>query len=321
MDSETLASARLTRGTAICVTATVLWSSTAIFIRYLTDRYGLPPLVLAFWRDAFVCVALFVAFMVTGRRRLRLNGGDLKFLVLYGLVLSLFNSVWTISITLNGAAVSTVLAYSSAGFTAILGWRLFGEQLGPRKLLAVAGSLAGLVFVSGAYDLSAWRLNAFGISAGVLSGLAFSVYSLMGRAASYRAINPWTTLFYTFGFASLFLLAYNLLPGLASGTLPTTNLFWLGGSLVGWGVLLLLAVGPTIGGYGLYTVSLTYLPASLANLIATLEPAMTAVVAYIFLHERLTGLQITGSALIVGSVLILQWMDNRYPAPRAEAPV
>ena len=72
----------------------------------------------------------------------------MRFMLVYGLILSLFNSLWTISVAMNGAAVSTVLAYSSAGFTAVLGWRLFGERLGPVKILAVTLSLLGCVFVS-----------------------------------------------------------------------------------------------------------------------------------------------------------------------------
>jgi drug/metabolite transporter (DMT)-like permease len=76
--------------------------------------------------------------------------------------------------------------------------------------------------------------------------------------------------------------------------------------LVGWGVLLLLAVGPTIGGYGLYTVSLTMLPAATANLIVTLEPAMTAVLAFIVLGERLATLQLAGGGLILSGVILLR---------------
>jgi drug/metabolite transporter (DMT)-like permease len=51
---------------------------------------------------------------------------------------------------------------------------------------------------------------------------------------------------------------------------------------------------------------MNYLPASITNLLATLEPAMTAVEAYIFLHERMTGIQVIGSLIILSAVLIVQ---------------
>jgi drug/metabolite transporter (DMT)-like permease len=136
--------------------------------------------------------------------------------------------------------------------------------------------------------------------------VAFAGYSLLGKESSNRNIPPWTAMLYTFGFAALFLLVYNLLPVWGTGSRGPADLLALGTSWTGWLVLAVLAVGPTIAGYGLYTVSLTYLPASVANLIATLEPAMTAVLAYLFLSERLTLPQLAGSALIIAGVLILR---------------
>jgi drug/metabolite transporter (DMT)-like permease len=300
-----------TKGYLICLVGTAVWSTTAIFIRYLTVTYQLPALVLAFWRDVFVFAALVGVFAVASQNRLRIERQHLRFLVLYGFVLSIFNGLWTVSVSLNGAAVATVLVYSSAAFTALLGWRLFHEQLGAIKILAVLFSLGGCLLVSGAYAASAWELNTLGVITGLLSGLAFASYSLMGKASSERGLNSWTALLYTFGIGALFLLVYNFIPGLDAGVTPGANLLWLGSSLAGWGVLVILAVGPTVGGYGLYTLSLSYLPASVANLIATLEPAMTAGLAYLFLGEDLNGIQLLGSILIVSGVFILRLRNGR----------
>lgn len=304
-----------TKGYLICLVGTAVWSTTAIFIRYLTVTYQLPALVLAFWRDVFVFAALAGTFAAISPDRLRIERHHLSFLVVYGFVLSIFNGLWTVSVSLNGAAVATVLVYSSAAFTALLGWRLFHEQLGAIKVLAVIFSLGGCVLVSGAYAASAWELNTLGVITGLISGLAFASYSLMGKASSERGLNSWSVLLYTFGIGALFLLVYNLIPGLDASAAPGANLFWLGSSLAGWGVLAILAVGPTVGGYGLYTLSLSYLPASVANLIATLEPAMTTSLAYLFLGEDLSGIQLLGSLLIVGGVFMLRLRNGRGRKP------
>lgn len=302
---------RMTRGYIICLTGTVIWSTTAIFIRYLTETYRLPPLVLAFWRDLFVAGTLAVVFHFAAPHLLRLEPAQRRFMLVYGLILSLFNSLWTISVAFNGAAVSTVLAYSSAAFTAILGWKLFDEKLGLIKISAVTLSLAGCVFVSGAYDPAAWAVNPLGVFTGLASGMAFAAYSLMGKSASERSINPWTTLVYAFGGAAIFLLGFNLLTPLLPAGVASTNLFWLGGAVIGWLILFFLSVGPSVGGYGLYTVSLTYLPASVANILATLEPAMTAGLAYLILGERFTPPQWLGSILIVLGVIVLRMGDQK----------
>lgn len=313
-------SATLSRGYVICLAGTAVWSTTAIFIGYLSTHYRLPSLVLAFWRDLFVALALAAVFFLFRRGLLQVKKQHLKFLLLYGLLLSLFNASWTASVAFNGAAVATVLAYSSPGFTAILGWRIFGESLGGWKIMAVLLSLVGTVLVSGAYSPQNWQLNPLGVATGLISGLAFAGYSLMGKAASQRGINPWTTLLYAFGFAAIFLLAYNLVPGWAASK-PLGDLFWLEQAWVGWAILITLAVLPTIGGYGLYTVSLGYLPASVANLIATLEPAITAVLAYIFLGETMTALQIAGGLVIISGVVLLRITDGRTSETIQAAPI
>jgi len=302
---------RLTRGYLICVTATVFWSTTAIFIRYLTETYHLPPLVLAFWRDLSLAIALGLVFALFNPLRLHLEKRHWGFMVLYGLVLSFFNSLWTVSVALNGAAVSTVLAYSSAAFTAVLGWWFLSESLGPMKILAVTLSLLGCIFVSGAYDLAAWGVNPLGIITGLASGMLFAVYNLMGKTSSERKINPWTVLVYAFGIAAIFLFCFTRISAWLPAGVGSTNLFWLGDAWLGWIVLITLAVGPTVGGFGLYTVSLGYLPASVANVIATLEPVMTAILAFFLLGEHFTPPQWIGSLLIIAGVIVLRISEGR----------
>ena len=289
-----------------------MWSTTAIFIRYLTENYQLPAMVLAVWRDGFVALALGLVFLLFRRSLFLVDKKHIRFIIIYGFVLAIFNSLWTLSVALNGAAVSTVLAYSSAAYTAILGWRLFGESLSRTKLIAVSMGLLGCVFVSGAYNASAWQVNPFGIITGILSGMLFAGYSLMGKASANRGISSWSALFYTFSIATGFLLVYNLVAGLSPALRPTTNLFWLGGAFAGWAVLFTLAVIPSIGGYGFYTLSLTYLPVSIANLIALLEPGLTATLAYFILGEVFTLPQLIGSILVIAGVVILRLRETDY---------
>lgn len=302
---------RTSQGYLIALVGTAIWSTTAIFIRYLTENYHLPALTLAFWRDLIVFAALFLVIARINPKALRVPRKQLRFLLSYGIILSLFNAIWTISVALNGAATATVMVYSSAAFTAVFGWRFFKERLGPVKMFAITASLLGCAAVSGAYDLSAWQLNFTGVLTGLISGLAFAAYSLMGKAASIRQLPSWTTMLYTFGVAAFLLLLYSKLPLTGFSPPLNGNLFWLGKDLVAWLILIALAVGPTIGGYGLYTMSLGYLPASVANLIATLEPALTAVLAYFFLGERLTGVQLAGSLLIIIGVAAVRLRETQ----------
>lgn len=303
----------LARGYPIAVASAIILSTTAIFIRYLTQTYNMPALVLAFWRDSFVALTMLIVLAILHPRPLRVERRDVGYLVAYGLILTMFNSFWTLSVSLNGAAVSTVLSYSSAAFTALLGRWLLKERLGWVKIVTIAVCLGGCVLVSGALDPGTWQGNLTGILTGTLSGLWYAGYSLMGRSASQRGLNPWTTLLYTFGFAVCFLLLLNLFLGrfLPGAAVRPADMLWLGNATWGWFILFLLAAGPTLAGFGLYNVSLGYLPSSVANLILTLEPAFTAVIAYVVLNEHLNSIQITGSLIIMGGVVFLRVYESR----------
>jgi drug/metabolite transporter (DMT)-like permease len=319
MNPTSTPAARLTRGYFIALSSAVILSTTAILIRHLSLNYKLPALILAFWRDGFVALTLLIVLGVWRPAWLRVRRRDLQYFLIYGLVLAVFNSLWTNSVVLNGAAVSTVLVYSSAAFTALLGWWLLKESLGWVKLLAVILCLSGCALVAGAYDASVWRSNLLAIFTGVISGLGYAVYSLMGRTAAQRGLNAWTTILYTFAFAASFLLLFNLL---SAGRLPGTaahpaDMFWLGKAWAGWGVLILLAAVPTVAGFGLYNVSLGYLPSSVANLILSTEPVFTAVIAFVILGEQLTIIQIVGSLLILGGVFLMRLFEKE-PATESE---
>jgi drug/metabolite transporter (DMT)-like permease len=298
------------RGYLIGTGATVALSFTGILISYLSRTYALPSLVLAFWRDLFVVIGLAIALAILSPRRLRMGGGLGGFFVLYGLSLALFNAMWTFSVEYNGAAVATVLAFSSPAMTAVLAHYLLGENITGIKLASIALSLVGTVLVSGAADPAAWKVNAAGIAFGLLTGLFFAVYTMVGKSSANRSIDPWSTMLYGFSYAVGFLLIFNIAVNLLRGQGAIPNLLWLGNAWSGWAILILLGVGPTIGGYGLYLVSLGYLPATVANLIGALEPVFTAIWAYLAFAEQMTSAQLIGGLILLGSVVLLRLGDN-----------
>lgn len=302
---------RSSRGYLIALTATVIWSTTGIFISYLSKTYALPSLVLAFWRDLFVSFGMAVGLWVFSRPRFTLGREHWRFMVLYGLTLAIFNSMWTFSVQYNGAAVATVMAFSSPAMTAILSRIVLKERFSQIKIISILLSLAGIILVAGAYNPAAWNLNPLGIIFGLLSGFMFAIYNLQGKHASDAGIDSWTALLYSFAGATFFLFFFNLGNDLfISGHAPLSDMLWLGDSITGWGILFVLGVAPTLGGFGLYTLSIRYLSPTTSNLIATLEPAFTAIWAYFFLSEMLTATQLVGGGLVLMGVILLRFGEK-----------
>jgi hypothetical protein len=92
----------LSKGYLIGIIGITIWSTTAIFIGYLITNYAIPPLLLAFWRNLLVCVAMLPALYLIRRSLLRIGRREIRFYAFYGLILALFNSVWILSVQANG---------------------------------------------------------------------------------------------------------------------------------------------------------------------------------------------------------------------------
>lgn len=300
------------KGFLNALASAVVLSFTGIIIKLVSEDYHLSAIILAFWRDFFVvlCAFPFLFFLKPGL--LRVQKSNKGFLIIFGFALACFNIAWTMAVTLSGASIATVLVYSSAGFTALLGHFLLKESLGLKKMASVTLCLAGCVLVSGATKIEAWQQNTLGIFSGIFSGLLYAIYSLFGRHATQRGLNPWTTLFYSFLVAAAALLTINMLP---INIIPETaesfsDLFQLGEKWRAWALLLLLAGGPTLIGFGLYNISLGLLASSTANLILTFEPVLTTITAYYLFGERLTTTELIGSGMIIVALILLRFRNK-----------
>jgi drug/metabolite transporter (DMT)-like permease len=302
------------QGYVIAIISAMLLAFTAIIIRALTEYYHLPTLVLAFWRAALVALVLLPLLLLFKPQWAYLRREQVPFYAGYGLLLALFNSLWTLSVALNGASVATILTYCSVGFTVFLGWMMYNERLSLRELLVIVVSLGGCFLVSNGDSMGNSRFDLLGLMVGMLSGIGYTLYTLGGRIASERRYPVWNTILYVFGFSAVYQWLFNTLLTffpLAAFHGMAGNLWFLsqgvqGIQWSGWLLLLTLAAGPTLLGFGLYNISLKTLPLAVANLILSLELVFTAVIAYFLLGENMNQLQLLGSALVMGGVLMLR---------------
>jgi drug/metabolite transporter (DMT)-like permease len=285
------------RGYIVVLTGTVVWALTGIVIKLLLTTYGVDTLTIAFWRVFLVTGFMFLALLVVDHRSLRIAPRDMLAFFIYGLVgIGIHQIVWISSVQYNGAAVATVIIYTSPAIVGVLATRFLDEKFSRTKLLALALTILGCGLVARAYDVRQIQLNALGIAAGIGSACTFATYSLMGRFVA-RRYSPWTSLFYAFFFGLVFLAPVVLWANrLMPASLP----------LDGWSWLVFLALVPTLGGFGAYTVGLSHLPASIASILAAFEPVTTAIVAYFVFGEVLDAPQLVGAALILGGVVLLR---------------
>jgi drug/metabolite transporter, DME family len=263
---------------------------------------GVSPLEAAFWRSAFGWTFFATHAFATGAWRLKRK--DAPAVASFGIIgVSTLFGAYILSISMVGAAMASVLLYTAPAWVAVLAWLTLGEKMHAHKLIALSMTLAGVACVSlGPAILSGQGLGAInlpGILLGLLSGFSYATYYIFGK----RYLGRYAT-------STLFLYA---LPVGCLGLLPFVTFG--PKSPQAWFFLILLSVTTTYGAYSVYYAGLRRLEATRTAIVATLEPVLSAIFAYVWWGERFDGMGYAGSALILAAVLCTILGGNRQAAP------
>jgi len=294
----------------------VAWAATAPGISYLLETSVISPLALAFWRDAIIAVACLSgiagAALARGRGLPQVSGRELQGFAITGLIsVGLYHALFVTSIALNGAALGIVLIYLYPAFVTLGARLLFKEQIGPLQIIALVLALLGCGLLVRIYDPAVLRVSWLGVLVGVGSAVAHAGYVLFNQRAMTNH-SPWLSLALTMSFGSLFLLA---LTAAAEGP---ASLLRVGAGAAPWLALLGLALGPTLMGYALFTISLRHLPGRIASLIVVIEAPIATLAAVLLLGERIDLTQALGMLLIL-TAAVLPGLRLRLPG-RVERP-
>jgi drug/metabolite transporter (DMT)-like permease len=218
--------------------------------------------------------------------------------------------LWHHSIADVGAGLATVLANIQVVLLPLVAWVLLGEAPGPRILLALPVSLAGVLLISGVLEHSAFGHNPtrgtlFGLGAGVAyvgflllfrrggADLGHRTESSGRHPASpdprrpiHRVAGP---LFDATAVGALVCLLAGLVIGDAR-LVPA----WPG---AGW--LLTLALTSQVLGWLLIGATLPRLPAALTSVLLTVQPIGSVALAALIFGESPSALQLAGVALVL----------------------
>lgn len=289
-------------GYALSALAAVVWASTAPGLSYLMTRYAIPGLTLALWRDLLIAVVCTAGLLIFRPSLLRIGASAIGQLALTGMIsIGIYHALWLWSVTLNGAAIAVVLIYTYPVFVALGAWLLFREPMTKAHMAALTLALAGCALVVRAYDPAVLRISWLGAVVGLLTALTHTVYVLTGQRNA-PSISPWTTLAYTMTFGSLTLVALALA---ADRLAPAAHSYlWAIEAPTAWVILAIIAIGPTLGGYALFTQSLRYIPGKVAGLISVIEAPVATLIAVTLLGERLEPLQVVGMGMIMVAVVL-----------------
>jgi len=295
---------RARRGYALAALAAALWALNASIARSLLDD-GLSPLRLTQLRSTGAFAVLLLTLAVTRRDLLRVDREDVPALAFVGVAgLALVQGAYFVAIDRLEIGAALTIEYLAP--LAILLWLRFfhGRRLRPALWGAVALSVIGCFFVVRAYHASS--LDGLGLAAAFASTITFAIY-MVGSERAGRRHRPVTILVWAFGFATLF---WALV--LPPWSFPFDRISSVSHALLAVAVV---TVG-TLLPFACIVAALRLIPAPRAAVVATLEPALGALFAWLLHDESLAALQILGGVAVLAAVI---WVQARGPDLAAEA--
>ena len=265
----------------------------------LAMNLGVDPLSLVTWRTLFAVGLIFPALLLFRRRLLLIPLRSVPLFALLGLCqavnfVAFFQAVARLEV---GVAVSLFYVYPV--LATVLAWAALREPFSLQRGLALASAAAGALLVSG-LGQGTGSLSLAGIAWCLLAATSYAVYVLLMKV-SVRGHPPARVLACSLAFTGLLLLVQPL----GSRSLFTPH------PIRAWGVIALLALGPTLPGYSLFAAALKRIDLGTASILSTLEPGLASLLAFAVLGERLGPLQIVGLVLIVSGAAIAQGRDVR----------
>jgi drug/metabolite transporter (DMT)-like permease len=292
------------RGYLLAATGAALFSLNGIWARYLLED-GVDAARLSQLRSAGSWLILLVALAAWRPRLLRADRELLPGLALLGVV-GLAGVHATFFLAIDRLEIGPALTIQYLAPLALLLWlrTVHGRTVAPSLWGAVALSLAGCFLVVRAYDMG--DVDAVGLAAAFGSMVTFAIYMVGSERAGHR-LEPVTTLFWVFGFATVFWAAAIPWWSFPWEALGSVRNILFGAALIVAGTLI-----PFI----CIVASLRHIPAPRAAVVATLEPALAAVFAWIILGEELVAVQIVGGAVVLTAVA---WVQAKRPDLEAEA--
>lgn len=273
------------------VLATALFAISSSSV--LTKMCSAPALTIALYRVGIA--SFFYAAMTRftgGSLRRQYNLPRLKLALLSGLFLAAHFATWITSLSYTSVASSVVLVVTSPIWVAIGGVIFLKEK--PRLLLIIGIGITfiGSIIISGA-DFALDPHSLFGNLLALAGAVAAAGYWLIGRKLRAEIDTfPYVTVVYAS--CAVFTVVLILLFGTPVWGFSQQTVFF----------LLAIALLPQVIGHTSLNWALKYFSATAVAIITLGEPVGASILAWIFLGQKISLLQLFGGMVILAGVAL-----------------
>ncbi len=293
-------------GYVMVATAATLFAVNGSVSKVVLDS-GLSSLELAQIRASCAALGLLAFLLAFAPARLRVGRRELVVLIAFGLVgVALVQWLYFVAIHNLPVGVALLIEFTAPLFVALFARFVYKEQIRRRIWVAVALCIFGLALV-----VELWAGVAFstiGVTAALCGAFGLTAYLLLAERER-RHRDAVSLSFYGFLFAALlwalvqplWQFPWNVLDNDVSlqGNLSEyTAPVW---ALVGF----IVVIGTMIT-FSLLTGALRHISATRASIVATLEPVVATVVAWLWLGETFGPMQLVGGAIVLAGIFLAQ---------------
>jgi len=189
------------------------------------------------------------------------------------------------------ASLLSLLIYTFPAIVAAAAIALGRERADSRRLGALVVASGGIALVvAGA---GAGALDPLGAALGVTAAVTYAVYILVSEGIARRVRPQVLAALVCTGAAVALTVGSAALGDLRPGALTAA----------GWGWLAALAAISTVGAIGLFFAGLARVGPTTASILATVEPLVTVLLAFLVFSETLTSIQLGGGALVLAAAV------------------
>jgi drug/metabolite transporter (DMT)-like permease len=268
---------------------------------------GVSSARLAQVRSTGALLVLAVGIVLVRPRLLRIGRRELGFLAVFGIAgLAAVQLFYFLAIHRIAIGIALLLQYLAPLLVALWARYAMHEPVRRRIWVALAFALSGLALM-----VEVWNglgLDAAGVVYALAAALAYAAYILLAERAVARR-DPFSVSCYGFLFAALFWAIVQpwwsfptSVPGRETSLLGHLDSVhapvW---ALMTWMILL-----GTIVPFGLVVAALRDISATRAGIVAMLEPVAGTVIAYAWLGETLSTVQVAGGLVVLAGILLAQ---------------
>jgi drug/metabolite transporter (DMT)-like permease len=286
----------------------IIWGISPSVIKFALGEIS--PFLFLTYRFFITSVVMLPFFLTSKQKGLTLE--NLPLIIL----LSLLGSTVNLGLLFYGTNLTTSLDSSLISatvpiFVILAGFWFLHDHITKREKIGIAVTLFGtlIIAIQSFFETgTAGKSSILGNFIIFFSNIAFAAYLLLSKKSLRKSVSPMTITFMMFFVGFLTSIPLALTEVKVSEILPKLTSISLSAHL---SVIYMALISGALA-YFLYQKAQKTIEASEAAVFNYLPPIVTAPVATLWLHEKLTIPYVIGSIVIAAGVFLAEWKKRRY---------